>query len=558
MKKFLILLICFFAWPLISFAQNNIYSIDMNIDIKEDGSADIIENWFVKGEDGTEWFKVINGVDGDTLYNYKVIMDGKALQSKDWNIDESLEQKRGYYGINYTNDGLELCFGKYDYKEHNFSVSYTLRDFIVNVSDSQIIYWNLIDKLSDVNFDKFTITVKTFYDMPKTIDVWGYGYKGYAYVKDGLISMSNEENTNMNNSYAVLLAKFPLETFKTDVTSNKYENFAAVKAAADEGSYKQNYDGEKSSFFSELISFFIAAFIFSFCGIMIGKAVKSSKDSYGYAQNKIINKKNTNMFREIPCNKDIYYANDLIYLNNFGYKETNILGAVILKWVKEDKITFINEKKGIFNKDTSSIDMRKKVEFTNPFEKKLFNIMYEASKDGILESKELEKWARKNYDKFFMLFKNQLYDDIDDLKEKGHIRQRVDRKECKDKYVLDEKIYEDSQKLLGLKLFLKEFSKIDTKEVLEVKIWDEYLMFAYLFGIAKDVAKQLNNLYPEVLQEANFDYNTVIFINDFSLNVANAASAARSAAEDYTSGGGGFSFGGGGGGSFGGGGGGSR
>ena len=38
---------------------------------------------------------------------------------------------------------------------------------------------------------------------------------------------------------------------------------------------------------------------------------------------------------------------------------------------------------------------------------------------------------------------------------------------------------------------------MDTKEVLEVHIWDEYLMFAYLFGIADKVAKQLKNMYPE-------------------------------------------------------------
>lgn len=31
------------------------------------------------------------------------------------------------------------------------------------------------------------------------------------------------------------------------------------------------------------------------------------------------------MFREIPCDKDIYYANALIKLNNFNYVGSNIL-----------------------------------------------------------------------------------------------------------------------------------------------------------------------------------------------------------------------------------------
>ena len=123
---------------------------------------------------------------------------------------------------------------------------------------------------------------------------------------------------------------------------------------------------------------------------------------------------------------------------------------------------------------------------------------------------------------------------------------------------MDDTIYNDSKELYGLKLFLQEFSRIDTKEVLEVHIWDEYLMFAYLFGIADKVAKQLKNLYPETLNnpynDTYFDYNTVLFINNISTRSVSAASSARAAAESYSGGGGGFSSGGGGGGSFGGGG----
>ena len=95
------------------------------------------------------------------------------------------------------------------------------------------------------------------------------------------------------------------------------------------------------------------------------------------------------MFRDIPCNKDIYYANTLIKLNNFGYKESNILGAIILKWVRNNKIMFKNQTTGIFNKETSVIDLTLNPVFDNDLESKLFRMMYEASKDGMLEAKEL-------------------------------------------------------------------------------------------------------------------------------------------------------------------------
>ena len=81
-------------------------------------------------------------------------------------------------------------------------------------------------------------------------------------------------------------------------------------------------------------------------------------------------------------------------------------------------------------------------------------------------------------------------------------------------------------------------------------------MFAYLFGIGDKVAKQLKNLYPEVIEQANIDYDSIVVINRISSSSLSRAMSAKAAAENYNAGGGGFSSGGGGGGSFGGGGGG--
>ena len=44
---------------------------------------------------------------------------------------------------------------------------------------------------------------------------------------------------------------------------------------------------------------------------------------------------------------------------------------------------------------------------------------------------------------------------------------RIDKNECKKKNVMDDKMYEDSVKLYGLKKFLQEFSRIDTKSIVQ-------------------------------------------------------------------------------------------
>lgn len=556
MKKKIILFLMFMLVPF-SVKADTIYKVDMNININEDGSANVQEIWDVKASGGSEWYKSMLNMDGIELTDFKVSMDNQELTYKTWNPDESLSAKKGYYGINYVSNGLELCFGKYDFKRHTFTLTYKLSNFVFNTSDSQITYFTL---MPSITANAFSATISSYYEFPDTLDVWGYGYKGYAYVKDGKIYMINEEG--LYNDYVTMLVKFPQETFKTDFSVDKFESFDDVYNMAEDGTFDYDYDDnyEKPSLFERIIDFITTMFPILIAAFFAIIGIKAGIESgYGYVNNKKIDKKNTPMFRDIPCNKDIYYANALISLNGFANtSNTNILGAIILKWVKENKISFKTEVKGMFNKETGIIDMTKQNTFDNPLEEKLFDYMYKASVDGYLESKELEKWCRKNYEKFFDLIKKFESTEINKLKGEGHIYKRTNKAECKKRNVMDDKIYDDSCKLYGLKLYLDEFSRMDTKEVMEVHLWDEYLMFAYLFGTASKVAKQLKNLYPQEFTEytANSGVNldTIVFINDISVRSVNAASSARSAAQSYSSGGGGFSSGGGGGGSFGGGG----
>ena len=551
MKKILFLIVTFICGVNICYASNHIYSIDSSIYIDEEGTATIKEVWNVDGSDGTEWYKAMYNLGNSKISDFTVSMDGVDLTYKNWNVSESLNEKKGFYGINYTSSGPELCFGKYDYKKHTFTLNYKISNFIFNVSDAQVIYFKFIDTLSDVTFDDFSITISTYYDLPDTTDVWGYGYNGYAYVSDGKIYLSNKDS--MKDNYVVLLAKFPTGTFKTTNSYSKYSDFSSILSKADEGTFEYDYDSsDKIYFFFTILMFSI--YIIPFLSIF--KHVKKTK--FGYIDNKEINKNNTNFYRDIPCGKDIYYANALARLNSWSNSDTNIFGTIFLKWIKNGTVSII--------KDGKSVKLQLNgINTPNHLEKKFYDMVYKASIDGILEKNELKKYASKNYSSFLNLFTQIKNNKIDELKNEGHIFKRTDKKMCKYKNVMDDTLYYESQKLYGLKLFLTEFSNIKQREAIEVNLWDEYLMYAYIFGIADKVAKQFKNLYPEVvveMQNMNMDFDTFIFINDISrssvLSARSAKSEAEAKASSYSSGGGGFSSGGGGGGSFGGGGGGSR
>lgn len=545
MKKIFYLLSLFILFLTISVkASNDIYSINMDIYLDKQGNATIKETWEVKGEDGSEWYRRLNNLGNSKITDFKVSMDNVPLTEKNWNINESLEQKKGFYGTNTIEDGIELCFGKYDYERHTFTLSYNVSNIIFNVEGAQVLYWRLIEQLDNINVQKFDAKIHAFYFIPQDIDVWSTGYEGLNFPQDGVIKLTNITKPDLKDKdYIVVLVKFPLNTFETTNSYEKYSTFEQIQNAYNEGLYSYN----------ETNIWSVIAPIVAFGAITGGLIYIANKNGYGYINNKKIKEKETPAFRDIPCNKDLFYANSLMKLNNFGYNATNILGAVILKWVKEEKINFVKTtKQGLFKeKEEYSIDLTKKTEFSNSSEEKIFNIMYEASIDGILEQNEFKKWTRINITRFQELFKNLEEDEEAKLKQEGHIYNRRNKEECSKKHVMDDKMYEDAKRLLGLKIFLKEFSEIDKRETIEVNIWDEYLMFAYIFGIADKVFAQLKKLYPEIIEQNVNNYNAMYMANSFTNDVIRAANS-------YSGGSGGHSTGGGGGGSFGGGGVGSR
>ena len=558
MKKIIFTLVLFLVPSII--LANEINNIDMKIYVDNNGTAHVTEEWTTNLIQGTEGYKPYYNLGESKISNFKVSMNGKEYTyNSDYDINASFNEKKYKNGFHYINNGVELCFGITNYGKNTYILSYDISNFVVNTSDNyQMIYWTLFPYDYNPSPERVYIKIYSDFKYADTLDVWGYGkYGAPTYVYDGYIEMDSE-STVTSSEYMTILVKFPENTFTLDTAVDK--TFDEYLNMANEGA--TTYKVQKKNFFQKLLSYipFLISIFIPFAIVFI--AIRSSiVNGYGYKNNKVINKKETPLFRDIPCNKDIYYANTLTKLNNeifTGYKETNIFGAIILKWVKENKIAFQNGPSGKFNKNTSSINLTLNPTFDNVLEKELFDIMHEASADGILETKELEKWCNKNYSKFFNLFERINTVEIHKLKNDNHIYNRTDKNECKKKNVMDDTIYEDSTKLYGLKKFLEEFSRIDTREVLEVHIWDEYLMFAYIFGIADKVAKQLKNLYPEVLEDPNnyIDLDTILYINYLSNRSVNAASTARSRAESYSSGGGGFSSGGGGGGSFGGGGGG--
>lgn len=546
--------------PLVVVDATSISNIDMDIMVDNFGNATVIETWNAYVTEGTEGWHPYYNLGSSEISNLEVSMDGINYTTiDDWNIDKSLEDKAYQSGIYYpSSDEVDICFGVSSYGEHTYVIKYQISNFVSTVEDADIIYWNLFPSNFSAEPGNVDITIYSDFRYDDTLDVWGYGkYGAPCYVYDGKIEMTSDGSRVNSDEYMTILVKFPKGTFQTSsVLSHDFNYYYDM---AEDGAVNYN---DKESVWEVLIPIFtilLNVLLFGFIAGVMVNASKNDKCSFGKTGNKV--RKDVPPFREIPCNKDIFYAYWVAVNYNLIKKKEDFLGAVILKWVHDGNVRIEKViKNGMFkDKTTSNIIFSKRPDESNKYEVKLYDYMQQASGDGKLEQDEFKKWCDTNYSKILGWFDDVLYNETLDLVKKGKVTYQNGKtmKVFSYKYFeVDPSMMEEAEKMAGLKKFLQEFTLIKEREPIEVSLWNEYLMYAQIFGIAKEVADQFAKLYPEVITDMNnigYSYADVMFVRSITADGIRSASSARSRAQSYSSGGGGFSSGGGGGGSFGGG-----
>ncbi len=106
--------------------------------------------------------------------------------------------------------------------------------------------------------------------------------------------------------------------------------------------------------------------------------------------------------------------------------------------------------------------------------KEIFKMLYEASKDGILESKEFEKWCNVSYSRILKWFDNILDKQRDILVNEGLIiaEEKTSFKIFTSTiYTATPELKKEAIELAGLKKYLKEYTLIKDREAIEVVIF---------------------------------------------------------------------------------------
>ena len=573
-----LLLIFFSVQPV--FADDTILN-DMNVEavVNEDGSASIKEVWDMDVYEGTEVYKILDNMGESEVKDLKV-KDDQGVQYKNigtWDVDASFEEKTDQCGIVQDGDHYELCFGIGEYGERTYTFTYTITNFVKQYTDEQGLNYAFFSDM-DLAPQHVKVTLSSNHEFSsENSAIWGFGYVGTVVFEDGKVVMESNEELD-SQSKVQLVMRIDNGTFQT--TCNIDESFEDIITDAKEGSdYSDDYD-DYDDYDSDLGIFdalFPSVVIFGGLAVLIISTLtalyrrKIAKEMLFNDQQNLRDKKDIPMFRDIPCQKNIFEFYYLARKANIVDDEDKggLIAAILLRWIQRGYIQFEKrvEKGLIRKKDGFSIDLQKEIPTETLVEKDLLRYFREAAGDnGLLETKEFEKWCRKNYEKMDRWFDEAETMVLTSYRHQQLLKMGVTHTKFmginikRDAEIYDASIRERMEQVIGFKKFLEEMSLIDEKEVIEVKLWEEYLIFASILGIADKVQKQLGKMCPTFNEESEIDtIYTMNMVRTFSYNSCRAVDNARYQAEEAArssgmggssssfGGGGGFSGGGGGG-----------
>lgn len=542
-------LLSLFVIPFNNSFADTFYKNTINVRINKDGSADIESIMDFEPSKGTEYFVPVNNLGKSEIVNFKVseIKDGKEVpyeSLESWNTKKTREEKAKKSGVVKTDKGYELCFGFGEYQRKTFILRYRVTNFIKLLKDSDMIYWQFVNKgLSAAPGEvKLTITKGEGSFDNTNSKIWAFGNKGTIEFSDGKIVFNSLTGLTSSNYVTVLV-----QLNKGDITSGETidKDFSYYKDLAFKGSdYTKKADKKSSNKI-----FYVAGGII--VAIVVLVKIFGKKKSNGYQKGDFKGE----YYRDIP-EKEWWKLSDILEDIGFDGQES-IIRAYFLKWIQEKILIPVTEEKGlIFKKDTLALKI--KSGFNNDFEEKVERKLFAmfagaAGADGILQENEFSDYLEDtdNQEEF-----ESIEEDLEELSNEYASKNDLFEKSSKGKYshTYSEKGKEFTAKLVKNYNYLKDFSLLSEREISEIKVWKNLLIYATLYDVADEVEKQLKKLSPEFLRNIDMDveslHTAVIYSNAFSNDFVDAYSRS---VEEASDGGGGFTSIGGGDDSFGGG-----
>lgn len=475
-------LLCALLLPCAASAANQAPEMVLNVALLPDGAARITQTWTTDTDEGTEFYLACRDNGYLRITDFSVSdQTGPYTLVEDWSVDAAFDEKAYRCGILPTDEGVELCWGISEYGENCYTLQYTVHGLVGSYLDADGFNFRFVDEMS-LFPSEVTLVLYCQDGTPLTEEVcgvWAFGFEGQAeFFDDGAIYAWTQEPLEGSEHLTLLLE---LEKGLLSPQHTVEERFEEVKERAFSGS---DYDSELP--FGD---------IWIMLGVILGSvaAIVLIVLLITKIRKCRLNRrmKRTAYFRDAPNGGNLNVTHRLGRCSSLC-KEDTLLGAYLLRLISQGCLECADILAG---RDAVCLRLCRAPEDTAGDAAALYEILQAAAgADGILQPHELTQFCERD-DSALMDFlqacerdgmqtlirarclKGARLDGIGDLTDAGQ-RQ------------LDE--------VLGLKRFLLDFSLIQERGIEQTVIWQDYMVYALLLGIAEQLAPQLRALYPEL------------------------------------------------------------
>lgn len=524
-----------------AWGQNRVRSVMVDVRLDSLGNAKVTEFWdVIIDSDNTEWYLAMQDLNEGVVRNLQVrdTLNGIDYETiANWNINATRAQKAGLAGIvnkgnGQANNSYELCWGVNSDGPHVWEVSYDFDNLVVAYSDSCAFNHMFISDGLKTAPETASVTIS--YPGTALTDeqasVWGFGYHGHIAYRDGAIVAKTDGEMGSDDGI-VIMAAFDPSLFSPSISRD--EPFATLKERAikDSDYTKKNDKGfGKMKWYKELwwtillMGFMFLCWLVMQFGALFGLmylvplawAIVTLRPLRIWIRRKRL------LFSR-PWYRNPPSANDLsrvpYVLEHYSYSilrepsswDDELTAAFLMRLIFEKALTLVTttDEKGRqvvclkVNKDwkgmkkegaggsvdsgatsgslssgavSGSLSELKGRYSENDLEsmKLLYGVLKKASGgDLILQKKEIRQFSKTKGQQMILAF--------------------YERRKIND-FEIDK---EEAAQIMGFKAFLSDFTLSDVRDINDVHIWNEYLVYATVFGIADRVLKRMKKVVPD-------------------------------------------------------------
>ncbi|MGN1270210.1 MAG: DUF2207 family protein [Clostridia bacterium] len=554
-------------------------NLDFEIQLNEDGSMDVTENWNAKITNTNTMFKdfELDSSKFKEITNvevYRVNNDGTKQKLTKINQEMYHVTKDCYYGLKVNSGDFEIAWGVSvnGTETRKYQVKYTVVDAIKTYNDCSELYWQLVGKENTIPVNKLTATIK----LPKAVENknnvrgWAHGpYNGNITIYKDKVYL---EVDYLDSEVMVEARVVTLENlFSTNKVTNinKFNSILSQEQAwADEANAeREEYIREKErqenaeKIFNIVIKIMTIVLGIFFAYKLIKNILKASKTEKKKMPE-------IDYFRDIPDEQAS--AGDAAFLyyfkkERFSKNISKVLSATILQLALKKYISFSID--NTESKPQVRINVLDYSDHINQMpslkrdEQTVYNLLVKVANSTkndtrTFNMKEFEKYAKKHSEVFINQI-NTIESTIKIQQEESENYSKEIEKQTTSHaayaimyivwgiiamvilpiisilllsnaithFIMYNKIYnltdkglEEKAKWNGLKKYMEDFSLLNEKEVPDLVLWEKYLVFATAFGIADKVLEQLKIKYPELQQMDGYEYAYMNILYHSTLN----------------------------------------